>query len=222
MDRVLEPELMDDALQARAYAQADFSEPHNAYPQLFLTEFKSPPGQAVVLDLGCGPGDVTVRFAKTFPEYEFHAVDGAAAMLNQARIALDEDSDLARRIRLMEGILPELTLPRSSYDVILSSNLLHHLADPQALWRTVRRFGRSGTLVFVTDLFRPESRALAAGLVERYARDEPEILRRDFFNSLLAAFTPEEIRTQLAVANLQCLTVKVTSDRHVIVAGTLH
>jgi len=58
-------------------------------------------------------------------------------------------------------------------------------------------------------------------MVDLYARDEPVILRRDFLNSLLAAFTPEEIRTQLTTANLQRLTVKVTSDRHVMIAGTL-
>jgi len=221
MERVLEPELMNDLGQAQAYAQANFAEPHNAYPQLFLAEFPSPPVKAVAVDLGCGPADVTIRFARTFPNYEFHAVDGAPAMLSQARLALQQQPEIASRIRLIEGYLPDVIMPRESYDVILSNNLLHHLPDPQALWQTVRRCGRPGTLVFVSDLFRPCDRATAARMVELYARDEPEILQRDFFNSLLAAFTPEEIRTQLATANLQFLTVKPTSDRHVIVAGSL-
>ena len=221
MQRVLEPELMDDELQARAYAQADFAEPHSAYPQLFLSLFKPPPQQATVLDLGCGPADVTIRFARVFPGYEFHAVDGAPAMLEQARLALRQEKDIAGRVRLIQGLLPDLILPRKTYDVILSSNLLHHLAEPQVLWQTVRRFARKGTLVFVTDLFRPASAAAAEDLVARYAREEPEVLQRDFFNSLLAAFTPEEIRAQLTAAGLEYLSVKVTSDRHVIVTGAL-
>jgi len=220
VERVLEPELMSDEIQAEAYAQANYAEPHDAYPQLFAAEFKSPPDEATVLDLGCGPCDVTIRFAKAFPKYRFHAIDGSAAMLKQARLALQREPEIAGRIRLIQSLLPEATLPRAAYDVIISSNLLHHLADPQVLWQSVRRFGRGGTLVFVTDLFRPTSRTLAEEMVEKYARKEPEILRRDFFNSLLAAFTPDEIRGQLRFANL-ALAVKVTSDRHVIVVGKL-
>src|SRR2546423_1554046 len=120
MDRVLEPELMNDEAQAQAYAQADFAQPHNAYPQLFLSHFKSAPTEATVLDLGCGPADVTIRFARVFPRYRFDAVDGSAAMLKQARLALQQEKEMAPRIRLIQGLLPELSLPREKYDVILS------------------------------------------------------------------------------------------------------
>src|ERR1051326_1921373 len=221
MERVLEPELMNDSLQAEAFARADFEEPHSAYPRLFCAEFSSFPLRASVLDLGCGPGDVTIRFAKAFPGYQFHAVDGAAAMLDQARLALRSQPEIAGRVGLVQGLLPRGTLPQESYDIILSCNLLHHLHHPNALWQTVRRFGREGTLVFVTDLFRPTSRAAAEEMVERYARGEPEVLRRDFLNSLLAAFTPAEIEKQLSENDLGCLTLKVISDRHVVISGKL-
>jgi len=220
MERVLEPELMNEEAQASAYAKADFAESHSAYPQLFLAEFKTPPARASVLDLGCGPADVTLRFARAFPGYMFHAVDGAEAMLREARLALDRQSELASRIQLLHGVLPDLLLPQEHYDVILSSNLLHHLPNPQILWRTVKRFGRKGTLVFVTDLYRPASVAAAQELVELHAPGEPEGLRRDFLNSLLAAFTPAEIQAQLQEAKLK-FTVKTVSDRHLVVAGQI-
>lgn len=35
MDRAPEPELMDDAAQAMAYAEADFSEPHGRFIELY-------------------------------------------------------------------------------------------------------------------------------------------------------------------------------------------
>src|SRR5437762_14163471 len=127
MERVLEPELMNEEAQASAYAKADFSESHSAYPQLFLSEFKTPPDRATVLDLGCGPADVTIRFAQAFPNYIFHAVDGAEAMLREARHAVQRQSELAPRIKLIQGLLPDLVLPQEQYDVILSSSLLHHL-----------------------------------------------------------------------------------------------
>ena len=69
MKRIPEPELMDTAEQARAYAAADFSAAHQSYVTLFHQTFPKRPASAAVLDLGCGPADVTVRFAKANPTW---------------------------------------------------------------------------------------------------------------------------------------------------------
>ena len=219
MERIPEPELMLDDEQARAYAEADFKSAHSLYPPLFAEKFPNRPETAMVLDLGCGPCDVTIRFARANPGYRFHAVDGSAAMLKYGRQRIERDADLARRIQLIEGYMPGAPIPQNSYDVILSSSLLHHLPDPQVLWTTVRQRSRPGTFVFVVDLFRPASRADAEALAAKYAAGEPHVLQRDFFNSLLAAFTAEEVREQLAYAKLAGLAVKTISDRHLMAAG---
>jgi hypothetical protein len=57
----------------------------------------------------------------------------------------------------------------------------------------------------VCDLFRPETMQAASALVDQYANKEPDILRKDFYNSLLAAFTANEMRTQIENANLDSL-----------------
>ena len=221
MKRIPEPELMDSDEQARAYAAADFSEAHQSYVTLFHKTFPDRPARATVLDLGCGAADVVIRFAEANPRYTFHAVDGSAAMLKYARQALRGRSNLARRIKLALAFIPEARLPRKTYDVILSSNFLHHLHEPEALWQTIRRCAKHGTLVFVTDLFRPPIRAAAIKLVERYAAAEPAILQRDFLNSLLASFTVEEMREQLIQAQLGHLRIEVISDRHVMISGRM-
>jgi len=105
--------------------------------------------------------------------------------------------------------------------VILSSNFLHHLHEPDALWQTIRRYATHGTFVFVTDLFRPPSRAAAKRLVEKYAAAEPAILQRDFLNSLLASFTFEEVREQLIQARLRHLRIANISDRHMTISGRM-
>ena len=69
------------------------------------------------------------------------------------------------------------------------------------------------------DLFRPESTEAARNFVAQYAADEPEILQKDFYNSLLAAFRLDEIQVQLKQAGLHFCCEKV-SDRHVAVWGT--
>jgi SAM-dependent methyltransferase len=222
MRRVTEPELMRAEAQARAYARADFESAHSAYPRLFAERFPDAPRRARVLDLGCGPCDVTLRFARAHPGWRFDAVDGSAAMLRHARAALaGETPRVARRIRLIHGRIPAARLPSAAYDVILASSFLHHLHDPQVLWQAVRRCARPGAWVFIADLRRPGSRARARALTRRYAAGEPPVLQRDFFNSLLAAFTPAEVRAQLRAAGLGELKVEPIGNRHLIVFGRI-
>src|SRR6266571_1447476 len=111
MKRIVEPELMSAEAQAKAYAQADFEAAHNTYAKLFAEKFPGRPERACVLDLGCGPCDVTLRFAKANPGYTFHAVDGSAAMLRQARRAIAKTGLQPGRIKLIEGFIPGAPIP---------------------------------------------------------------------------------------------------------------
>lgn len=219
MRRRPEPELMDDAAQAQAYAEADFSEPHNRFIELFQRTFPGLQVTGCVLDLGCGPGDITLRFARAFPHCTVHGLDGAAAMLAHGEAALNA-TGLTGRVKFIHGYLPDTALPPSRYDGIISNSLLHHLAEPRVLWAAIKHCGRRGAPIFVMDLLRPQNEAAAAALVTQYAATEPAILQRDFFNSLLAAYRPDEITAQLQAAGLE-LAVEVASDRHFIVHGSL-
>jgi len=83
----------------------------------------------------------------------------------------------------------------------------------------VRRLLSPGGVVHVMDLFRPGSVDEARAIVEAAAGDEDPVLKDDFFNSLLAAFTPDEVRGQLTAAGLGHLECVVVSERHVLVTG---
>ena len=52
MKRIVEPELMSQEEQARAYAKADFESAHSFYPRLFAEKFPRRSKRALVLDLG--------------------------------------------------------------------------------------------------------------------------------------------------------------------------
>ncbi len=60
-------------------------------------------------------------------------------------------------------------------------------------------------------------------LIERLqaavVRINPEILKKDFYNSLCASFEPAEVEQQLSNTGLTGLSVKIVSDRHLIVYG---
>jgi ubiquinone/menaquinone biosynthesis C-methylase UbiE len=218
MDRVLERELMDDEAQSRAYANADFSASNQEFVDGLTQHFR--PYLRRVVDLGCGPGDVDVRLARAVPEAGVIAVDGSAPMIALARNAVSA-SGLASRVTVIEGVLPGLTLDAHAFDAVLSKDLLHHLADASMLWDEVRRLGRRGALVYVMDLIRPDTPHAARDIVETVAGKEDPILRQDFFNSLCAAFTIEEVIGQLRAAGLDHLEVTRSGDRHLLVRGVL-
>lgn len=219
MNRICEPELMETVEQARAYAAANFEAPHSRLVELFRERFPDAPSRAHVLDLGCGPGDVALRFAAAYPEWQIDGVDGSRAMLAAAEICHRRHPGARARVRLIHGLLPNCELPRTQYEIILSNSLLHHLHNPEVLWKSVRKWAAPRAWIFIADLRRPPDMAEARRLTERYTEGEPNVLRHDFFHSLLAAFEPDEIRAQLAQAGLTQLTVETPSDRHVVVWG---
>jgi SAM-dependent methyltransferase len=217
MDRVTEPELMVDDDQAVAYSDANFAESHQAAVTRFGEAFPSF-SQGRILDLACGPADITVRFARAYPEAEIVGLEGSPPMLalGRQRVAA---AGLDDRVGFAHMVLPDPDLAQlGTFDAVVSTNSLHHFHDPSMLWEAMRATARPGACLFVQDLYRPESPEQAQAIVDRSA-DEPEVLRRDFYNSLLAAFTPAEIEAQLAAAGLPGFTVRTVTDHHLIAHG---
>ena len=218
MERIPEPDLMDDDDQAEAYHRADFSEPHNHFVTLFRQQFEAVSWQGPVLDLGCGTADVTLRFADAFDAVEIDGIDGAESMLRLGR-AVVTSRGLAHRVRLSRAYLPLENPPRSRYGAVISNSLLHHLHDPMVLWSAIKRVAVPGAPVLVMDLLRPTDSAQVEQFVARYASDAPALLQRDFRNSLHAAYGITEVKAQLQEAGLSHLQVSVASDRHLVIAG---
>ena len=219
MDRIPEPEVMDDPAQVVAYARADFAQVNQAFADRFRAAFPEFAAGRVV-DLGCGPADIPIRLARALPAAHITGVDASAPMLALAREAVAA-AGLADRIALVEGRLPGLPLPDGGFDAVLSNSLVHQLPEAAPFWQEVRRLGRPGAAILVVDLFRPESPEAAQAIVGTYSGDEDPLLKRDFYNSLCAAFTPAEVTAQLRAAGLARLQAQVVSDRHWAVAGRL-
>ena len=215
MERVLEPELMDDELQSIAYARADFSSSNQFFVDGLINDFPRPLSTAV--DIGCGPGDVMIRLARALPDLHITAIDASAPMIALARGAVMTEG-LSDRIELVQGYVPGVALKAHSFDAVLSKDLLHHVPDPSVLWKEIARLGRPGAVVYVMDLVRPPTPEEAHRIVDRVAAREAPILREDFYNSLCAAFTVDELREQVAAAGLD-LEVRQASDRHALISG---
>ena len=228
MERIVEPELMDDPLQARAYADADFDRSDQAFAERFLALWGQPfpkarpvgdggggwgPGSAPgdgIVDLGCGPGNISFRLAAALPQARVVGFDGAATMVALAQERRQRHPGEWPRLRFEQLRLPLPGAASPGFDplaalggpfaAVVSNSLLHHLHDPLVLWHAVGQLAAPGATVYIKDLRRPASVAEADALTQRYAAGAPAVLRRDFRASLAAAFTASEVQAQLAQA----------------------
>ena len=221
MQRVPEPELMDDADQARAYAAADFTAGDQqtiALIRALVSETATGASPSRVIDLGCGPGNITLRLGEVFPEAEVIGVDGADAMLKLARARASAQDCRVQFLQCPLQRLNDSPLAGTA-DLIVSNSLLHHLHQPDLLWMLTRTLARPGCRVLHRDLRRPASPAELDRLQRRHLPDAPQVLVNDFRASLAAAFEPEEVESQLQNAGLTRLTVVEEDDRYLVVSG---
>ena len=113
-------------------------------------------------------------------------------------------------------------------DLVMSNSIVHHIPRPLDVFLEMRRVLKTGGLLFVRDLLRPESEEQVERLVKQYAGSENEHQQQMFRQSLHAALTVTEVIELLAAADLltaaaqeQSSAVRVTSDRHWTVALTV-
>ena len=210
---------MDDPEQALVYARADFEKENQGFVDRFREYFPEFT-EGHILDLGCGPGDIPVRFARALPFCRITGVDASAPMVRLAEEAVQQ-AGLSGRITFRCERFQDLA-GVSVADAAISNSLLHHVPNPLQFWYRLRQLVKPGSPVLVMDLLRPDSPEEAQSIVDRYAAKEPEILRHDFYRSLLAAFTEDEVAAQLAEMNLSRLMVDVPDDRHWVVSGIIH
>ncbi len=219
MERLLEQEVMDGEEQVRAYAQADFSKENQWFVDYFLEVFPDF-REGRVLDLGCGPADIPIRLVRACPSFNLMAVDASGPMINLAQAAVDE-AKVSDRVAVVCQRFQDIQQQEPA-DAIISNSLVHHVPNPLQFWYALKKLAKPGSPVLIMDLLRPETLDETQALVDQYAEDEPEQLRRDFYNSLLAAFTEDEVASHLAELNLSRLLIDVPDDRHWVVTGRVY
>ncbi len=202
MKRIPEQALMNDPDQATAYAGSDLDNAYWLFVQLFRKYFPALQPDNAILDLGCGPAAIPLRLAKLFGKCQIHCVDGSASMISQGKQAVQREG-LEEQIHFFKACMPDkLPLPQNRYKVIISNSFLHHLADPMILWNALHEYCLPEAAILIVDLLRPANEERAQLLVDQYMPDAPPLLRQDMLISLRAAFTLDEVKAQLEVANL--------------------
>jgi ubiquinone/menaquinone biosynthesis C-methylase UbiE len=101
-----------------------------------------------LLDVGCGPGTLTVDLARRVSGGRIVAVDQSAEVLAQASA---HAATSGVRVEFSAGDVYALDYPDSSFDVVHAHQVLQHLTDPVGALREMRRVVRPGGVVAVRD-----------------------------------------------------------------------
>jgi ubiquinone/menaquinone biosynthesis C-methylase UbiE len=210
LERVLEQEVMDSEIDASEYAAFD-NRTVNA--EFVARALELAPASGLVLDVGTGPGEIPILLADRAPRLRIVAIDLAEHMLALARANVAK-AGLADRIELECRDVKATGFSEGRFDLVICNSLVHHIPDPEALFRELRRVTRPGAGMFIKDLHRPGSMAELERLVELYARDCTNYQRRSFFDSLHSGLTVPEVEAACERVGWRDVRVRRCSDRH--------
>ncbi|KFY71601.1 hypothetical protein V499_08190 [Pseudogymnoascus sp. VKM F-103] len=120
------------------------------------------PGMTI-LDVGCGPGSISIDIARLVPGSHVTGID-VADPLNEAR-----DSAAAigvTNVVFKVGDIHALDFPDASFDVVHAHQVLQHISDPVLALREMRRVAKPGGIVAAREsasmAWFPESEGITA------------------------------------------------------------
>ena len=218
--RVLEPEAMDSADEAREYDLMD----HVSVNAAFVADLLARVGRSlsrddVVLDVGTGTARIPITLCGADAACKVVGVDLAHAMLLVGRDNVI-DASLTSRIALWRARADALPCRDALFPIVASNSLIHHLPDPAAAMKEACRVAAPGGIVFMRDLFRPASELELDRLVRVHAATATPAQRQLFADSLHAALTVDEVRDIVAALPFRAASVDATSDRHWTLSAT--
>jgi SAM-dependent methyltransferase len=115
------------------------------------------PDGAQILEVGCGPGLLSLRLARQHG-FEVTGLDLDPAMIARARANADRPGNgRQRRPWFLVGDVAALAFPDRSFDLVVSTLSMHHWADPAAGLAEIGRVLRPGGRALIWD-FRPGAR----------------------------------------------------------------
>jgi demethylmenaquinone methyltransferase / 2-methoxy-6-polyprenyl-1,4-benzoquinol methylase len=115
-----------------------------------------------VLDIGCGPGSLTVLAARHYPSAEVVGADFTAAMLTEAdhRTAADR---VRPRLRLARASALSLPFRDRAFDVAMSAFVVRNLPNLPVAFRELARTLAPGGTLLTLEITEPPSALVRAG-----------------------------------------------------------
>jgi len=231
MERVPEPELMEEKEQVISYDEADFSEGEvnliNQINYYLLRKNISLGKKDLIVDLGCGPGNISEKLAIKWPNTEVVGIDGSKEMILRAEhnkiISTDQ-----KKLKNLHYICSDIRdiksinfLLKKKISLLVSNSLIHHITNLEDFFNTIRSLSSNITVNFHKDLKRPFDEKSALELKAQCATKYNEILTNDYYASLRASYTFKELKSFTLENDLSSLDVFEDGDKYLIVYGNV-
>jgi len=104
-----------------------------------------------LLEIGPGPGYISIEIAKLLPKMEVIGLDISDTMIEIAKMNADEYG-LSERIEFRKGDASKMPFEDSSFDFVTSSGSLHHWKNPAQVFNEIYRVLKPGCRALISDL----------------------------------------------------------------------
>ena len=231
MERVPEPELMEEKEQVISYDEADFSEGEvnliNQINHYLLRKNISLGEKDLIVDLGCGPGNISEKLAIKWPNTEVIGIDGSKEMILRAEYNKNISNNQKKLKNLLyicsdiKDIKSDNFLFNKEISLLVSNSLIHHITYIEDFFNTIKSLSSNSTVNFHKDLKRPLDEKSALELKAQCSKIYNETLTNDYYASLKASYTFKELKNFTLKNNLSSLEVFEDGDKYLIVYGNV-
>lgn len=162
----------------------------------FLANLQSLDIKGRYLEVGAGPGILTVEIARTYPEVEITAVELLPDMVTVGKEYVAENR-LDDRITFVAGDVEDENFMHSlgTFDLVYSTYSLHHWTAPGQAAANLYGTLDTGGMLYIYDLRRVW-----------WLYWIP--IKNGFFNSIRASYLPDETRVMLAKRGIQNIKIQ--------------
>jgi ubiquinone/menaquinone biosynthesis C-methylase UbiE len=173
-----------------------------------LLETLRPTEEDRLLDVGCGPGRMTLMLAPLVKEAV--GIDLTPQMLDQARAA--QATQGITNVRWQQGDALPLPFDDGAFSIVITQATLHHFADPAAVLAEMARVCAPGGRILVNDMTFDPTKAKAFDHMERL-RDPSHlrVLSSDELRGLGRAAGLEELTFRQSATPMPLEAVLATS-----------
>ena len=229
MERTVEPELMEKKDQVDSYAIADFSEgENNLIKQIsyYLSKNDINLGEKdLIVDLGCGPGNISEKLSIKWPEAMVVGIDGSKEMILKAEFNKKTSSNRSKLKNLsyictdIKKLEPSKISLEKNITLLVSNSLIHHITYLDDFFNCVKRLSTNITINFHKDLKRPIDEKSALELKAKCSSKYNDILTNDYYASLKASYTFIELKNFILDNKLTSLEVFEEGDQYLVIYG---